>query len=159
MHRPGHLQTTTLCHTNRAEKSCRRCGRGTVCSECRILAARADLDEPTSSRVVCVKRVPPGPASSQFSKHSRLVAFALSAACGGLRRPAGVGMRSYMRNTDSEGTIVPMILDKIDACRHDNCTVSGSCTSTVILSAVSSRTRKTGSKTLLIQSPSFIPNP
>ena len=55
LHHPRLLQTTALCHTNHAEKSCRRCGRGTMCSECRILAARADLDAPTLTRVVCVK--------------------------------------------------------------------------------------------------------
>ena len=113
----------------------------------------------------CVRqtRVQPEPASSQFSKHSLLITFALSAACGGLRRPAVVGMRSYVRNTESAGAIVPMLsFGQINACQRSNCTdvrVSGSGTSTVIFCAVSSRTRKNGSKTLRIQSPTFIPNP
>ena len=30
-------------------------------------------------------------------------------------------MRSYMRNTESAGTIVPMVLDKTNACQRSNC--------------------------------------
>ena len=31
-------------------------------------------------------------------------------------------MRSYVRNTESAGAIVPMVLDKINACQRSNCT-------------------------------------
>ena len=52
------------------------------------------------------------PAVSQFSKHSLLTDYALGPACGGLRRPAVVSMRSYVRNTKSADAVVPMVLEK-----------------------------------------------
>ena len=63
-------------------------------------------------RAACVQRVQSEPAASQFSKHSLLTDYALGPACGGLRRPAVVSMRSYVRNTKSADAVVPMVLDK-----------------------------------------------
>jgi len=92
-----------------------------MCFERTLSAARADLNAPISTRAPCVNRVQPGPASSRFSKHSLLITFALSAACGGVRRPAGGGMRSYMGNTKSADTIVPMALNTTPACQRSSC--------------------------------------
>ena len=77
-------------------------------------------------RAACVKRVQPEPAASQFSKHSLLTNYALGPACGGLRRPAVVSMRSYVRNTKSADAVVPMVLDKPNACQRSDCAESGS---------------------------------
>ena len=77
-------------------------------------------------RAACGKRVQPEPAASQFSKHSLLTNYALGPACGGLRRPAGVGMRSYVTNTKSADAVVPTVLDKTNACQRSNCAESGS---------------------------------
>ena len=77
-------------------------------------------------RAACVKRVQPEPAASQFSKHSLLTNYALGPACGGLRRPAVVSMRSYVRNTKSADAVVPMVLDKTNACQRSDCAESGS---------------------------------
>ena len=92
-----------------------------MCSERTLSAARAELNASVSTRAPCVNRVQPGPASSRFSKHSLLITFALSAACGGVRRPAGGGMRSYMGNTKSADTIVPMALNTTPACQRSSC--------------------------------------
>ena len=92
-----------------------------MCFERTLSAARADLNAPISTRAPCVNRVQPGPASSRFSKHSLLITFALSAACGGVRRPAGGGMRSYMGNTKSADTIVPMALNTTPARQCSSC--------------------------------------
>ena len=77
-------------------------------------------------RAACVKRVQPEPAASQFSKHSLLTNYALGPACGGLRRPAVVSMRRYVRNTKSADAVVPMVLDKTNACQRSDCAESGS---------------------------------
>ena len=77
-------------------------------------------------RAACVKRVQPEPAASQFSKHSLLTNYALGPACGGLRRPAVVSMRSYVRNATSADADVPMILDKTNACQRSDCAESAS---------------------------------
>ena len=77
-------------------------------------------------RAACVKRVQPEPAASQFSKHSLLTNYALGPACGGLRRPAVVSMRSYVRNATSADADVPMVLDKTNACQRSDCAESGS---------------------------------
>ena len=92
-----------------------------MCSERTLSAARAELNASVSTRAPCVNRVQPGPASSRFNKHSLLITFALSAACGGVRRPAGGGMRSYMGNTKSADTIVPMALNTTPACQRSSC--------------------------------------
>ena len=92
-----------------------------MCSERTLSAARAELNASVSTRAPCVNRVQPGPASSRFSKHSLLITFALSAACGGVRRPAGGGMRSYMGNTKSADTIVPMALNTTPARQRSSC--------------------------------------
>ena len=103
------------------EKSCRCSGRETMCSERTLSAARADLNVPISTRAPCVNRVQSGPASSRFSKHSLLITFALSAACGGVRRPAGGGMRSYMGNAKCADTVVPMALNTRPARQRSSC--------------------------------------
>ena len=64
--------------------------------------------------------------TSQFSKHSLLTTYALGPACGGLRRPAVVSMRSYVRNTKSADAIVSMALDKTNACQRSDLAESGS---------------------------------
>ena len=92
-----------------------------MCSERTLSAARAELNASVSTRAPCVNRVQPGPASSRFSKHSLLITFALSAAWGGVRRPVGGGMRSYMGNTKSADTIVPMALNTTPACQRSSC--------------------------------------
>jgi len=99
-------------------------------------------------RAACGKRVQPEPAASQFRKHSLLTNYALGLACGGLRRPAVVSMRSYVRNTKSADAIVPMALDKTNACQHSDCAHVREGHHSVTVCAVSSRTRKIGSKTL-----------
>ena len=68
----------------------------------------------------------PEPASSQFRGHPLLTNYALGPACGGLRRPAVVSMRSYVRNATSAGAVVPMVLDKTNACQRSDCAESGS---------------------------------
>ena len=78
-----------------------------------------------SMRAACVKRVQPEPAASQFSKHSLLINYALGPACDGLRRPAVVSMRRYVRNTKSADAVVPMVLDKTNACQRSDCAESG----------------------------------
>ena len=105
------------------------------------------------------KRVQPESAASQFSKHSLKTNYALSLACGGLRRPAAVNMRSYVRNTKSADAIMPMALDKTNACQRSECAHVRKGNHFVTFCAVSSRTRKTGSKTLPIPTSIFIPNP
>ena len=77
-------------------------------------------------RAACGKRVQPEPAASQFRKHSLLTNYALGLACGGLRRPAVVSMRRYVRNTKSADAVVPMVLDKPNACQRSDCAESGS---------------------------------
>jgi hypothetical protein len=77
-------------------------------------------------RAACVKRVQPEPAASQFSTHSLLTNYALGPACGGLRRPAVVSMRSYVRNATSADADVPMVLDKTNACQRSDCAESAS---------------------------------
>ena len=74
-------------------------------------------------RAACVRRVQPEPAASQFSKHSLLhvTNYALGPAGGGLRRFAVVSMRSYVRNTKPADAIVPMALDKTNACERSDC--------------------------------------
>ena len=93
-----------------------------------VLSARADLNAPISTSAPCVNRVQPEPAASQFSKHSLLITFALSAACGGVRRPVGGSMRSYVRNTKSADAVVPMVLDKPTPASAATVQMLGSCT-------------------------------
>ena len=65
-------------------------------------------------------------------------------------------MRSYVTNTKSADAVVPMALDKTNACQRSDCADVRGGHRFVIFCAVSSRTN---SKTLLVQSPIFIPNP
>ena len=62
-------------------------------------------------------------------------------------------MRSYMRNTDSAGTIVPTILDKGNACQHGNCTVSGSGTTLSSFALSSPELTKLDLKLCLVKVP------
>ena len=43
-------------------------------------------------------------------------------------------MWSYIRNTKSTDAVVPMVLDKANACQRSNCAESGSGTSSLALS-------------------------
>ena len=72
-------------------------------------------------------------------------------------------MRSYVRNTKSADAVVPMVLDKTNACQRSDCADVREGHHSVIVCAVSSRTtcRKMDLKLCLFQLPSpiFIPNP
>ena len=104
-------------------------------------------------RAACVKRVQSEPAASQFSKHSLLLVtnYALGPACGGLRRPAVVNMRSYVRNTKSADAIVPMALDKSTPASAATVQSQGVAPLYHLLRCLV--------QTLLVPSPIFIPKP